>query len=227
MSRLKIKDNDVWIDIPSIVGPQGPQGPIGPQGPTGSNGVYVGSNIPTDPDVNVWVDTDEESASIPTKTSDLTNDSGFTDVYVGSSAPTDNDTQIWLDTSAQGQSTVTSINGKSGTVTLNAEDVGAVPYEWTLLGTSSSSSQIVTYPADAKEILIKGFSDHGSVPGYFCTVPVSMFSDLKIIFVGGYYSSSSDHGLANVNVDPVNRTLAFRNLVYGNSSTGTYTFWYR
>ena len=107
------------------------------------------------------------------------------------------------------------------------EDIGAVPYEWTLLGTSSSSSQTVTYPADAKEILIKGFSNHGAVPGYFCTVPVSMLSDLKVILVGGYYSSSSDHGLANVNVDPVNRTLAFRNLVYGNSSTGTYTFYYR
>lgn len=63
---------------------------------------------------------------IPTKTSDLTNDSGFTDVHVGASAPTDPDTQIWLDTDEPGQSAVTSVNGASGAVTLDASDVGAL-----------------------------------------------------------------------------------------------------
>ena len=43
----------------------------------GSSGVYVGSQTPTDPDVNVWIDPSGTATTIPTKTSDLTNDSGF------------------------------------------------------------------------------------------------------------------------------------------------------
>lgn len=107
------------------------------------------------------------------------------------------------------------------------EDIGAVPYEWTLLGTSSSSSQTVTYPADAKEILIKGKNNHASGPGYVLVVPVIAISDLAVILVGGYYSASGDHGLANVNHNATSRTLAFRNIYYGSTSGGTYTFYYR
>ena len=71
-------------------GPQGPQGETGPQGPqgeqglqgfrgeTGDSGVYIGTSAPTDPVKSVWIDTDDgETVVIPTKTSDLINDSGF------------------------------------------------------------------------------------------------------------------------------------------------------
>ena len=113
----------------------------------------------------------------------------------------------------------------------SASDVGALPdtypTDWTLAGTSTSSSVKVTYPETAKEIFIKGFSNHGAIPAYFCFVPVSMLSDISVIAVGGYYSTSSDAGLANVDVDASARTLAFRNLRYGNNSTGTYYFYYR
>lgn len=47
------------------VGPQGPQGETGAQGPQGepgASGVYVGSDAPTDPDVNVWIDPDGEAS---------------------------------------------------------------------------------------------------------------------------------------------------------------------
>ena len=47
------------------VGPQGPQGETGAQGPQGEpgvSGVYVGSDAPTDPDVNVWIDPDGEAS---------------------------------------------------------------------------------------------------------------------------------------------------------------------
>lgn len=46
-------------------GPQGPQGETGEQGPQGepgASGVYVGSDAPTDPDVNVWIDPDGEAS---------------------------------------------------------------------------------------------------------------------------------------------------------------------
>ena len=37
-------------------GAQGPQGIQGPKGDTGDSGVYYGTETPTDPDVNVWID---------------------------------------------------------------------------------------------------------------------------------------------------------------------------
>lgn len=78
---------------------------------------------------------------IPTKTSDLTNDSGFTDVHVGASAPTDPDTQIWLDTDEPGQSAVTSVNGASGAVTVSTSSIGALPSlkQKTLIASLTSS----------------------------------------------------------------------------------------
>lgn len=39
--------------------------------------VYIGSEEPTDEDVVIWVDPSEEADKIPTKTSELENDSGF------------------------------------------------------------------------------------------------------------------------------------------------------
>lgn len=98
--------------------------------------------------------------------------------------------------------------------------------EWTLLGTSSSSAQKVTYPEGAREILIKARSSQTTV-AYFAIVPVAAIADLTVIMVGGYYAGTSDRGLANVNHDAANRTLAFRNIYYGSTSSGTYTFWYR
>lgn len=71
-------------------GPQGEQGERGPQGiqgeqgiqgfkgETGDSGVYIGPTAPIDSVKNVWIDTDDgETIVIPTKTSDLINDSGF------------------------------------------------------------------------------------------------------------------------------------------------------
>ena len=58
-------------------------------------------------------------------------------VYVGTSAPTDPTTKIWLDTDEPGMSAVSSVNGATGTVVLDADDVGATP-AWTLLWTNAS-----------------------------------------------------------------------------------------
>ena len=79
------------------IGPQGPKGEQGPQGPKGEqgiqgiqgeqgiqgiqgeqgvSGVWVGENEPTG-DYNVWIDENGEVSTIPTKLSELTNDTGF------------------------------------------------------------------------------------------------------------------------------------------------------
>ena len=58
-------------------------------------------------------------------------------VYVGTSAPTDPTTKIWLDTDEPGMSAVSSVNGATGTVVLDANDVGAMA-EWDLLWTNAS-----------------------------------------------------------------------------------------
>ena len=57
-------------------------------------------------------------------------------VHIGTSAPTDPTTKIWLDTDEPGMSVVSSVNGKTGTVVLDADDVGAMSV--TLLWTNSS-----------------------------------------------------------------------------------------
>ena len=62
-------------------GEQGIQGEQGEKGDTGDSGVFIGPDQPTNPDKDVWIDTDDDdTVGIPTKTSDLINDSGFIDV---------------------------------------------------------------------------------------------------------------------------------------------------
>lgn len=94
-------------------------------------------------------------------------------------------------------------------------------------GSSTSSSQKITYPAEATELLIKAKSSNSSAPAYFCCVPVIAISDVSVIQVGGYYYGSSDYGLANVNHDATNRTIAFRNLRFAGTTSGTVTVYWR
>ena len=51
---------------------------------------------------------------------------GGAGIYVGDTAPSDT-SMLWVDTSDNEGSTVDSVNGKTGTVVLTAEDVGAMP----------------------------------------------------------------------------------------------------
>jgi hypothetical protein len=44
---------------------------------SGDDGVYVGAEEPTDEAIKVWIDLTEEADKIPTKISELENDSGF------------------------------------------------------------------------------------------------------------------------------------------------------
>lgn len=58
-------------------------------------------------------------------------------VHVGTSAPIDPSVKIWLDTDEPGMSGVSSVNGETGTVVLDADDVGAMS-EWILLWENAS-----------------------------------------------------------------------------------------
>lgn len=60
MDILKVKDSTTgqWSDIPAIIGPPGSEGPAGP------SGVYVGNTEPSDADIRVWIDTDDDASRI-------------------------------------------------------------------------------------------------------------------------------------------------------------------
>ena len=88
-----------------------------PPYPVKSVNAKTGDVVLTASDVNALPDT----TVIPTKTSDLTNDSGFL-----TSAP------------------VSSVNGKTGAVVLNASDVNALPNTTTYVSTVDGSSGAVT-----------------------------------------------------------------------------------
>lgn len=88
-----------------------------PPYPVKSVNTKTGDVVLTANDVNALPDT----TVIPTKTSDLTNDSGFL-----TSAP------------------VSSVNGKTGAVVLNASDVNALPNTTTYVSTVDGSSGAVT-----------------------------------------------------------------------------------
>ena len=73
-------------------GPQGPQGKIGPQGEKGDKGDSgasewgdIGGTLSNQTDLQNALDSKADASNIPTKTSDLTNDSGF---ITSSSLPT-------------------------------------------------------------------------------------------------------------------------------------------
>ena len=179
-NRVTITDADGDTTFDVMNGAQGEQGEPGEGVPTGGvTGQVLKKRTNTDYDtywanesggvtsVNgqtgaVILDADDVGALpddtfIPTKTSDLTNDSGFTDVHVGASAPTDPDTKIWLDTDEPGQSAVTSFNGMSGAVTADHSTVGAISMKrlWTNPNpTASFAAQTLTITWENYDFLV-------------------------------------------------------------------------
>lgn len=68
MAKIEVlKTPKVAIEEPPVIhltlgnpvykGAKGDKGDIGPVGPRGESGVYVGSTMPTDESVMVWIDT--------------------------------------------------------------------------------------------------------------------------------------------------------------------------
>lgn len=110
---------------------------------------------------------DEVETSIPTKTSDLTNDSGFissipsqyiTETELTSALSTKADTssiptktsQLTNDSGYITSVPVNSVNGKTGTVVLNASDVGALASNTAYVSSVNGSSGAVTISVPTK-----------------------------------------------------------------------------
>lgn len=174
------------------------------------------------------------STVVPTMTSQLVNDSGYI-------------------TSAQA-APVSSVNSKVGAVVLDAADVGATPAgegipaggttgqiltkssasdydaawedapnpDWQLVGTSTTITATMTYPENAKEIfVIFKFSGYS----FSNMAPVSALP--HVWSIGGYYFSSSDTGICNVNHNAGRRTIEGRNAKYGNTSFTNWELYWR
>jgi hypothetical protein len=109
MSAIKYKDpsTNLWEEVGEII--------------RGKDAAYVGSSAPTDPQYTIWVDTSETgeglvtsvngqvgavTVTIPTKVSDLQNDSAFVNAAGAAAA-----------------APVQSVNGKTGAVDITFENV--------------------------------------------------------------------------------------------------------
>ena len=87
-------------------------------------------------------------------------------IHIGPDAPTNEHVQVWLDTDEQGASVVSSVNDATGTVVLNAEDVGAMS-EWVLLWenaspTSAFAAQTVSLDLSDYDAIMLEYQDYGS-----------------------------------------------------------------
>ena len=97
-----------------------------------------------------------------------------------------------------------------------------LPLTWRLAGQTTSSTGTVTYPENAKEIfVILKFSGYS----FSNMAPVAALPNVWSI--GGYWYSSSDTGIANVNHSAANRTIQVRNAKYGGASFTSMEVWYR
>ena len=67
---------------------------------------------------------------------DVGSELGGAKVHIGADAPLDPNVRFWLDTDEQGTSSVSSVNSKTGTVVLDADDVDAM--HWDLLWENAS-----------------------------------------------------------------------------------------
>jgi len=119
--------------------------------------VQTVNNVQPDANGNVQITADD----IGTDATGISVQDAIDDtVHVGTSAPTDPTTKIWLDTDEPGMSAVSSVNGATGTVVLDADDVGAM--HWDLLWTNASNMS--TFAAQTIAI---DLSDYDSVILYY------------------------------------------------------------
>lgn len=104
--------------------------------------VQTVNNVQPDANGNVQI----AASNIGTNSNGITVQNAIDDaVHVGTSAPTDPTTKIWLDTDEPGMSVVSSVNGKTGTVVLDLDDIGFMTLLWTNASpTSNFAAQTVS-----------------------------------------------------------------------------------
>lgn len=105
--------------------------------------------------------------------------------------------------------------------------VTALEAGWTLAG-SATGTGTVTAPETAKEVLVEVMNSTKAYR-YTAVYPVAG-QPSGVSMVGGYYFSTSDYGLCNVNVSNSGRTYQVRNFRYGGTdykSTGILNVYYK
>lgn len=109
---------------------------------------------------------------------------------------------------------------------IDALDVSGGAYQWKLAGTATGNVNTVTVPNNAQEVIAIIEATSGVIYS-----DIALVSNLRAIWnVGGYYLSTSDIGLCNLNVSNGNKTFQIRNCRYGISdykTTATLSVYYK
>lgn len=88
---------------------------------------------------------------------------------------------------------------------------------WKLAGTATGTANTVTIPNSAVEVMVV-MSAANAIE--VATSLVSVLTE-PIWQINGYYSTTTDYGLMNLNVTDDGRTFQIRNFHWGNASYGT------
>lgn len=121
----------------------------------------------------------------------------------------------------------TRVENISGLIADTNARVTALESGWTLAG-SATGTGTVTAPETATEVLVEVMNSTKAYR-YTAVYPVAG-QPSGVSMVGGYYFSTSDYGLCNVNVSNSGRTYQVRNFRYGGTdykSTGILNVYYK
>lgn len=197
-----VGENPQWAEDDEVVHLSGSETITGDKTFTGSVVVPAPVNN-TDAATKKYVD--DSVPVVPTKTSDLTNDSGY---ITSSSLPTktsDLTNDSGFVTSAT--SPVTSVNTRTGAVALTADDVGAVSLTQanTISGVKTFTSGVtVNTPTASGHAANKGYVD-GKFPVAYNQISSSaitqLFTDLKVYHFDNLQSDDPTHPKYNPDVD--------------------------
>ena len=103
MAIIKIKENNDWVGIRSVIGPPGPQGETGPKGDTGATGAQgpKGDTGPIGPQ-GIKGDKGDPGIQGPKGDTGPQGENGDSGIYIGSSEPSDPNKSIWIDLTSDG-----------------------------------------------------------------------------------------------------------------------------
>lgn len=89
---------------------------------------------------------------------------------------------------------------------------------WTYAG-SASSSGTVTVPNTATEVWVYVFDTNNSSKFFASgTARIASITGRAVWDLGGYYYSSSDYGIYNLNVSNSGKTFGIRNIIRGGNN---------
>ena len=148
-------------------------------------------------------------------------------IYVGTSAPSNPKVQLWFDTDEEGVSVVNSVNNKSGTVVLDADDVGAMS-KWELLWTNASpassfAAQTISIDLSNYNMILVQISTISNTPTDnvygFITYLASINDGNPIIMV---YGSSGTNRLGTRKFTTSTTGVSFQDNIWNNATTNAY-----